>query len=78
MRIGIVNDLPLAVEALRRAIALKPQHRILWAAHNGAEAVACCMKETPDLVLMDLIMPGCFKGFENQRTWPRRVRFGTD
>jgi len=27
MNIGIVNDLPLAVEAMRRAIALRAEHR---------------------------------------------------
>jgi len=58
MNIGIVNDMPLAVEALRRAVTLKPEHHIIWIAKNGAEAVEQCAKETPDLVLMDLLMPG--------------------
>ncbi len=57
MRIGIVNDLPIAVEALKRALALKPRHHIAWVAKNGAEAVELCAKDTPDLVLMDLLMP---------------------
>ena len=57
MRIAIVNDLPLAVEALKRALALKPAHKLAWVAANGAEAVALCAKDTPDLVLMDLLMP---------------------
>jgi len=58
MRIGIVNDLPIAAEALRRAVALKPEHRVIWVAHDGAEAVEACARQTPDLILMDLIMPG--------------------
>jgi two-component system response regulator WspF len=58
VRIGIVNDMPLAVEALRRAVALERAHRTVWVAHDGAEAVECCARELPDLVLMDLIMPG--------------------
>src|SRR5712691_10748265 len=58
MNIGIVNDIPLAVEALRRAVTLKPEHHVIWIAKNGAEAVEQCAKETPDLVLMDLLMPG--------------------
>jgi two-component system response regulator WspF len=58
MRIGIVNDLSVAAEALRRAIALEPAHEVVWIARNGAEAVACCARDQPDLVLMDLIMPG--------------------
>lgn len=57
MRIGIVNDLPLAVEALTRALALKSGHQIAWVARHGAEAVELCAKDTPDLVLMDLLMP---------------------
>jgi chemotaxis response regulator CheB len=55
--IGIVNDRPLAVEALRRVIALKPEHKVVWVAGNGGEAVELCAKTPPDLVLMDLIMP---------------------
>jgi two-component system response regulator WspF len=57
MKIGIVNDLPLAVEALRRALMQKPGYQVIWVARNGAEAVEQCAKATPDLVLMDLIMP---------------------
>lgn len=57
MKIGIVNDLPVATEALRRAIGLKPEHHVIWVANNGAEAVAMCNKQRPDLVLMDLLMP---------------------
>lgn len=57
MKIGIVNDLPMAVEALQRALALKPGHQVIWVARNGAEAVDLCARATPDLVLMDLIMP---------------------
>ncbi|MDF2643803.1 MAG: chemotaxis response regulator protein-glutamate methylesterase [Pseudomonas sp.] len=57
MKIAIVNDMPMAVEALRRALAFEPSHQIVWVAHNGAEAVANCARQTPDLILMDLIMP---------------------
>ena len=58
MRIGIVNDLPMAVEALRRVVALDPGHCVIWIARDGAEAVERCARELPDLVLMDLVMPG--------------------
>jgi two-component system response regulator WspF len=57
MNIGIVNDLPLAVEALRRVIALRPDHRVLWVATDGDEAVDFCVAQPPDVVLMDLVMP---------------------
>lgn len=58
MKIGIVNDLPIAAEALRRAVALEPEYQVIWVAHDGAEAVSLCAEKTPDLILMDLVMPG--------------------
>ena len=57
MRIAIVNDVPMAVEALRRAVAFEPAHEVVWVASNGAEAVRLCAENIPDLILMDLIMP---------------------
>ncbi|MGF6220204.1 chemotaxis response regulator protein-glutamate methylesterase [Pseudomonas sp. YL-218 TE3947] len=57
MKIAIVNDMPMAVEALRRALAFEPAHDVVWVAGNGAEAVQRCTEYTPDLILMDLIMP---------------------
>lgn len=58
MRIAIVNDLPLAVAAMQRTIATAPHHSVAWTAGDGAEAVAACLRDRPDLILMDLIMPG--------------------
>lgn len=57
MKIGIVNDMPLAVEALQRALALDPDLQLAWVATDGAQAVARCATARPDVVLMDLIMP---------------------
>jgi len=58
MRIGIVNDAPAAAEMLRRVIATTPEHRVVWTAGTGDEAVQFCRNDLPDLVLMDLMMPG--------------------
>lgn len=57
MRIGIVNDMPLAIEALRRVLAQAPQHQVIWTAADGVEAVALATRDRPDVILMDLIMP---------------------
>lgn len=58
MRIGIVNDMPTVAEALRRAVLLKPDCQVAWIAYDGAQAVAECARDRPDVILMDLIMPG--------------------
>ena len=57
MRIGIVNDSPMAAELLRRLIRKSEEHQIAWIARDGAEAVKLCERDLPELVLMDLIMP---------------------
>ncbi|MDS0792058.1 chemotaxis response regulator protein-glutamate methylesterase [Burkholderia pseudomultivorans] len=73
MNIGIVNDLPLAVEAMRRALAQRPEHRVLWVATDGAQAVELCAAQPPDVVLMDLVMPR-FDGIEATRRIMRSER----
>ncbi|AJC15543.1 chemotaxis response regulator protein-glutamate methylesterase [Pandoraea sputorum] len=57
MKIGIVNDSAIAVEALRRTLAQRPGLEVAWVAHDGAQAVQMCAPVPPDLVLMDLVMP---------------------
>ena len=57
MRIAIVNDTLMAVEALKRVISQKHEHEIVWVAYNGEEAVEACANDIPDLILMDIIMP---------------------
>ncbi len=57
MRIAIVNDLFMAVEAMRRVLSNATGHRIAWIARDGLEAVERCAQDRPDLILMDLIMP---------------------
>ncbi len=57
MRIAIVNDLKLAVEALRRVVLSTTGHEVAWIASDGLEALERCAADTPDLVLMDLLMP---------------------
>ena len=58
MRIGIVNDSLIAREALRRAVVSSATHQVAWLANDGREAIQKTANDLPDLILMDLIMPG--------------------
>ena len=57
MKIGIVNDMRMMREILRRIIDASSDNEVLWMANDGREAVENCRRELPDLILMDLIMP---------------------
>lgn len=57
MRIGLVNDTPMIIDAIRRVLTADPEDQVAWVAHDGEEAVACCRRDRPDLILMDLAMP---------------------
>jgi chemotaxis response regulator CheB len=57
VRIGIVNDLAGVAELLKRVVGVDPANRVVWIAQSGADAVAFCAKDTPDLILMDMVMP---------------------
>jgi CheY-like chemotaxis protein len=57
----IVDDEQLMRDVLRRVLA-KQDHLVLAAA-SGEEALELCVENKPDLVLMDIIMPG-MDGYE--------------
>lgn len=58
MRIAIVNDLELAVTAIRRVLEHDGRHSVAWVAHDGRQALQHCARDRPDLILLDLVMPG--------------------
>ena len=57
MRIAIVNDSEGHLLILSRILEEQSSHDIIWMAKNGEEALEKCLKDTPDIILMDLIMP---------------------
>ena len=58
MRIGIVNDSVMACEVLRRVVLSVPGQEVAWIARDGEQAVAMTRADGPDVILMDLFMPG--------------------
>ncbi len=67
-RILVVDDSPTETEAFR-AVLEKNGHEVLNA-ENGADGVAVARQERPDLVLMDIVMPG-LNGFQATRQLTR-------
>ena len=63
-RILIVDDSPTEMYKLTDMLE-KHDHQVLRAA-NGADGVALARQEKPDLVLMDIVMPG-LNGFQATR-----------
>lgn len=54
---AVVDDQRLFAETLSTIIAMQPNMEAVGEAHTGEEAVALCLKEEPDVVLMDISMP---------------------
>ncbi len=66
MRIAVVNDSDMARQALAQVIEQSGRYRLAWTAADGREALAHCRSDRPDVLLMDLIMPG-MDGVETTR-----------
>ncbi|MBI3171300.1 MAG: response regulator transcription factor, partial [Hydrocarboniphaga effusa] len=58
MRVVIVDDEPLARERLRRLLAEFPGYEVVGEAGDGERALAVIREQQPDLVLLDIRMPG--------------------
>jgi chemotaxis response regulator CheB len=48
----------MAAEILRRIVAGLHDFTVAWIAYSGEEALQLCAQSRPDIILMDLIMPG--------------------
>src|SRR5699024_12345910 len=58
MRLGIVDAEPLARARLRRMLEQLPEYRVLGEAGDGASALQQVRAGEPDIVLLDIHMPG--------------------
>lgn len=58
MKIVIADDEPLARERLRSLLAAQPDAEVVAEAGDGHEALHACAAHDPDVVLLDIAMPG--------------------
>lgn len=58
MNILIVDDDPLVCQSLRLLLSREPDMEVTATANDGAAAIRCCEEVLPDIVLMDIRMPG--------------------
>lgn len=58
MRVLIVDDHPVTRDGLRAALAIEPTIEVVGEASTGEEAVEMLKETTPDVIFMDVRMPG--------------------
>jgi DNA-binding NarL/FixJ family response regulator len=73
LKVLIADDHPLMLQGIRRALEASESIEVVGEAHSGEEVLALVERRNPDLVLLDLHMPGiggleCLA--ELKRTWP--------
>lgn len=59
LRVLIVDDEPLARERVRALLAGEPTAEIIAECGNGPDAIAAIKQQRPDVVFLDMQMPGC-------------------
>ena len=58
VRVAIVDDHALVRASLAKLLAGYPQIEVIATANDGTEAIALAEKLTPDVLLLDIAMPG--------------------
>jgi len=58
MKLLIVDDEPLAQQRMKQLLAGIEQVESIRTANNGMKAIEACQVEKPDVILMDIRMPG--------------------
>jgi two-component system LytT family response regulator len=70
MRVLIVDDEPMARRGVAARLAKLPNIEVIGECGDGRSAVECITTQAPDLVFLDVQMPG-MDGFEVLRALPR-------
>lgn len=58
LKVLIADDEPLFMEAIKRIVESDEELKVIGIANNGQKAFELCKDNKPDIVLMDICMPG--------------------
>jgi DNA-binding NarL/FixJ family response regulator len=58
IRVFVVDDSEVFLDAVREVLDACPDFELIGAAHTGEAALAALANVTPDLVLVDVVLPG--------------------
>ena len=73
MKILIVDDDQLVCQSLKVLLSREDDMEVIATANNGTEAIDCCQRLLPDVVLMDIQMPvmdGIQATKQIKNSWP--------
>jgi two-component system nitrate/nitrite response regulator NarL len=72
VRILLVDDHPIVLSGLRNSLSSHPQLKIVGEASDGVEALDKARETNPDVVLMDITLPG-LNGIEATRALRKEI-----
>jgi NarL family two-component system response regulator LiaR len=58
IKVMVVDDHPVVRDGLKNIFLVFNDLQLAGEAENGSEALALCQQATPDVILMDILMPG--------------------
>jgi NarL family two-component system response regulator LiaR len=58
IRVMVVDDHPVVRDGLKSMLLAFDDLELVGEAGDGNQAVACCRQNQPDVILMDMVMPG--------------------
>ncbi|HSI42383.1 MAG TPA: response regulator transcription factor [Xanthobacteraceae bacterium] len=76
LAILLVDDHPVVRQGYRRLLERRPGYRVVAEAENAADAYRAYRETAPDIVIMDLSMPGAggLEAVRHIRQWDRGAR----
>jgi two-component system nitrate/nitrite response regulator NarL len=72
VRVLLVDDYPIVLSGLRNTLSSHPQFKIVGEASDGTEAIRRAKETNPNVVLMDITLPG-LNGIEATRVLRKEV-----